>query len=191
MNPLPEDPMGQQKAQKAQYDREYRTRNLAKLKELAAVRRERARDEYCGWSKAATRFWSLVPEMPADGCWLWRGPTKPSGYGTFNALGLAAVAHRVAYELSQGPIPAGLEIDHLCRNRACVRPDHLEPVTHQENVRRAPKHPGSWQRRLTHCKRGHPFTEDNIYRLGNVRHCRECRRESAASYRQRQKGEAA
>jgi hypothetical protein len=68
-----------------------------------------------------------------DGCWEWMGGKQWGGYGLFRG----ACAHRLFYELLVGPIPAGLEIDHLCRNRSCVRPTHLEPVTHLENMRRA------------------------------------------------------
>lgn len=82
------------------------------------------------------RFWQKV-EKSADGCWLWAGTILPSGYGQFR-VGLGrARAHRFAYELLVGEIPEGLTIDHLCRNIRCVNPDHLEPVTAAENVRRA------------------------------------------------------
>lgn len=86
-------------------------------------------------------------------------------------------AHRVAYELTRGPIPAGMEIDHLCRVRSCVNPDHLEAVTRGENLRRGRGKTGA----QTHCKRGHELTPENTYRYVNrrgyvCRHCRQCRR---------------
>jgi hypothetical protein len=85
----------------------------------------------------AERFWEKVAK--GEGCWLWTGARLRGGYGTINAGGHAAtslLAHRVAYELVRGPIPDGLQIDHLCRNRACVNPYHMEPVSQAENLRR-------------------------------------------------------
>lgn len=89
----------------------------------------------------AERFWSKVERTTAEGCWLWRGQLNAWGYGHFRrtlgpGLGRTVKAHRLAYELSVGPIPEGLTLDHLCGQRACVRPDHLEPVTNAENLRR-------------------------------------------------------
>jgi hypothetical protein len=69
-------------------------------------------------------------------CWEWTSARTPSGYARVKRQGRDSQAHRVAYEVHVGPIPDGLELDHLCRNRGCVRPDHLEPVTHAENMRR-------------------------------------------------------
>lgn len=84
----------------------------------------------------AERFESKV--LKTDGCWLWQRAKSSSGYGVFGvAWGHSMCAHRFAYEQAVGPIPDGLEIDHLCSNRLCVRPDHLEPVTREENIRRA------------------------------------------------------
>lgn len=114
-----------------------------------------------------------------DGCWLWQGSTNGKGYGHIRSdMGGPIVAvHRVAYEHHHGPIPAGLEIDHLCKVRNCVRPDHLEAVTHAENVART-------DRRATHCKHGHPFSPDNtkLDKRG-MQTCRTCGRERMRAWR--------
>lgn len=120
-----------------------------------------------------------------DGCWVWRGVKDRAGYGRVGRRGRAA--HRVSYELHRGPIPAGLELDHLCRNRACVNPAHLEPVTHEENVRRGEA--GSNNRRKMFCPAGHPYDGENLYvrrgRRWTARVCRLCYRASDARRRAR------
>jgi len=113
-------------------------------------------------------FWSRVEKSP--GCWTWTGTIDPGGYGHYK-LGQSQHAHRVAYELVVGPIPEGLELDHLCRNPSCVNPAHLEPVTHAENVRR-----GTVAQR-THCQKGHEYTPENTRMRNGARVCRECHRE--------------
>lgn len=110
-----------------------------------------------------------------NGCCLWTGPVDTHGYGRHGK----PVAHRVIYELIVGPIPDGLELDHLCRVPRCVNPHHLEPVTHAENVRRgmAGSVNGARLRAKTHCKRGHQFTSENTYVYPNgERECRTCAR---------------
>jgi HNH endonuclease len=81
------------------------------------------------------RFWELVSPEPTSGCWLWTGKTW-NGYGKFIVGGRTMAAHRYAYELFSGPIPDGLELDHVCRVRSCVNPAHLEACTHRENTNR-------------------------------------------------------
>lgn len=111
-------------------------------------------------------------------CIKWDGPTDRDGYGR---MAEGELAHRHYYVRTVGPIPSGLELDHLCRNRACVNPEHLEPVTHAENMLRR-------SISQTHCKNGHEFTPENTYiRPGRDgrRTCRTCQRASVANYRKR------
>lgn len=117
-------------------------------------------------------------------CWIWTGRRQEEGYGRFGVRELTPsgtkLAHRAAYELTVGPIPDGLHLDHLCRVPACVNPSHLEPVTVKENTRR-----GLNGVLRTHCSAGHELTEENTYLRAsdNSRHCRTCRREQAAMRR--------
>lgn len=106
--------------------------------------------------------------ITTEGCWEWGGIRQPNGYGVIHHEGTGSRTHRVAYEAWVGPIPEGLHIDHLCRNKACFNPEHLEPVTHAENMRRT---------RRGVCTNGHELTDENIYTYGNKRHCRPCRRD--------------
>jgi len=138
--------------------------------------------------EAITRFWAKVNKIP-NGCWEWMAGFAGNGYGSFYLNGKRVKAHRFAYEVLVGIIPDGLEIDHLCRNSKCVNPDHLELVTHSENVRRglAPNTGRQYQESKTHCPKGHPYDETNIYfrtdRPG--RECRLCRREAIRRYLKR------
>lgn len=120
------------------------------------------------------RFWAKVNRT--ETCWLWTATGTPKGYGQFSPSGSRQVyAHRYAYELLVGAIPDGLTIDHLCRNRRCVNPAHLEPVTRGENTLRGTS-PSAINARRTHCANGHAFTEENTYREGTKRRCRACAR---------------
>jgi hypothetical protein len=86
-------------------------------------------------ANVAEVFWARVTKT--ETCWLWNRPPNNAGYGTIKVDSRTVMAHRFAWELASGPVPDGMELDHLCRVRACVRPSHLEPVTHAENGRRA------------------------------------------------------
>lgn len=108
-----------------------------------------------------------------NGCWEWAGAMTLSGYGTWNNGGDQR-AHRVMYKRHKGPIPEGLVLDHLCRNKACVNPDHLEAVDDRTNLLRGVGRCAQ-NARKTHCLRGHEFTEANTYRQkNNGRVCRAC-----------------
>lgn len=118
----------------------------------------------------AIRFWAKV-DRRSDGCWTWQAYVGRDGYGRF-AAGRPVLAHRFAWTLLRGPIPDGLQLDHLCRNRRCVRPDHLEPVTPLENVRRGQGHGSESQ-----CPRGHAYAGANLHiRRDGRRTCRACDR---------------
>jgi len=114
------------------------------------------------------RFWSKVEKT--DGCWIWIAGIRTDGYGEFHPIRTKTVmAHRFSYELIKGNIPAGLTLDHLCRNRPCVNPDHLEPVTLTENVLRGAGIPANYAR-STHCSKGH----ERVRGADGYRTCREC-----------------
>lgn len=113
-----------------------------------------------------TRFWSKVTEEGA--CWIWTA-AKSSGYGRYKYSGRDLVAHRLAYRELVGWIPEGLVLDHLCRNRACVNPWHLDPVTDQVNLWR-----GMGSGKETHCPHGHPYSGANLRRRRGRRECMTC-----------------
>ena len=128
--------------------------------------------------------WYLSP------CWTWLWHKDRSGYGTVFWKGRGQSVHRVMYELVNGPVPLGLELDHLCRNRACFNPQHLEPVTHRENMVRGYGWAGR-NNRKTHCPSGHPYDDENTYRTKDGRRCRACHRESALAAYYRKKARPA
>lgn len=115
------------------------------------------------------------------GCWHWTA-AKTLGYGKFKTPERTWQAHRRSYTQFKGPIPDGAVLDHLCKNKGCVNPDHLEAVTQGDNVRRGK---GNGYKEKTHCKNGHEFTPENTYiRPGTngSRDCRACKRIINARY---------
>lgn len=118
------------------------------------------------------RFMSKVCKLP-NGCWAWNGARNRWGYGKFTVGRVTVAAHRYAYAKLVGRIPDALTIDHLCRNRSCVNPEHMQPVTMRENLLRG----DTFQARnasKTHCKNGHEFTPVNTRIVNGWRQCREC-----------------
>lgn len=139
--------------------------------------------------KQLNLFFKRVNKTPG-GCWLWPSQTK-DGYGQFFLNGKNIYAHRISYELHVGPIPSGLQIDHLCKVRNCINPAHLEAVTLQENVRRS-KAISVLNKLKTHCPAGHPYDKTNTttQKLKNGltgRKCRICKNAVNRNYRLRLK----
>lgn len=170
--------------------------------ERSMIARKLCAYHYNKWSRegralpivtTADRFWPKVNKCgPVPGyaphlgpCWVWVAGKNGDGYGTFQADGRVQGAHRVAYELLVGPVPEGLELDHLCRVPACVNPVHLDPVTPPENSARSPIYNGS----KTHCKRGHPFDDANTRhgRGSRRRICKTCEGDAQRRYKQRRR----
>ena len=135
------------------------------------------------WKKVNKNGPTLVPKLGP--CWIWTAAINSHGYGQFMPIlkpRKLVPAHRFAYETLVGPIPEGLESDHLCRNPACVNPAHLEFVTHKINCRRGTVGivAGARMRSKTHCPYGHEYTPENTYLNKGRRVCRACRRLTAS-----------
>ena len=140
----------------------------------------RLRHEGTPWE----RFWQKV--IVQDGCWGWLGALTDRGYAQFWAgAGQTNVAHKWLWEQLHGSVPSSLELDHLCRTRSCTNPDHLEPVTHAENVRRgeAEGQFAKANRAKTHCPLNHPYAGDNLrINKHGSRCCRTCSRLKRRAY---------
>lgn len=136
-------------------------------------------------SKAPERFLDKI-KVNETGCWEWQGYVSLEGYGQLTYDHRGVVAHIFSYELFIGPVPMGLELDHLCNIKHCVNPAHLEPVTKAENMRRAGGYAmlgykgglvrGAQLKAITHCPQGHPYNAENTYINKGHRNCRTCQR---------------
>ena len=134
------------------------------------------------------RFLDGISPEPNTGCWLWEKGCYPNGYGQISRNKRKILVHRLSYEHFVGPIPEGLQLDHLCRVRCCANPDHLEPVTAQVNQWRGSTFAAD-NHRKTHCKCGLPLSGENLYVTpSGARNCMGCRRESARKFRQKHPG---
>lgn len=138
------------------------------------------------------RFWSKVGKAAPAGCWPWLASVqkKRGGYGQFKIGPRTRRAHIVSYELIVGLVPAGMVLDHLCRNPRCVNPAHLDPVPHGENTRRGMA-PSAIAYRTNRCQRGHAYTPENTIRRPNrpgKRECRTCENARQRVYHARTKG---
>ena len=130
--------------------------------------------------EATKRFWAKV--NTEGQCWVWLGARNQNGYGRFWHDVKMVTAHRFAYEEAHGPVVSGLVLDHLCRNRSCVRPGHLEPVSGHENTLRGESRAAANARR-THCSKGHDYLTSGYVDRRGQRNCNICRNAKNRAYR--------
>lgn len=124
--------------------------------------------------RAEFRFWGYIGPSDANECWPWVGPLTNTGYGKFSLNRKSLLAHRYAYRMYKSDIAKGLTIDHLCRNRTCVNPSHMEVVSMKVNVLRGIG-PSAINSRKTQCPQGHEYNPENTYvSKEGFRHCWEC-----------------
>lgn len=139
------------------------------------------RAHFMNYTALTPKILDCIRNTP-EGCWQWVGGFHGRGYGSYKGR----MAYSEVYRLTIGSIPEGKELDHLCRNHACVNPNHLEPVTHRENMLRGTC-PTAINSRLTVCRRGHPLSGENClsykYRDGTHRKCRTCNNANRKSHR--------
>jgi hypothetical protein len=118
----------------------------------------------------APRILEKSVPIPIAGCWVWVAGANNNGYGAMTVHGKPVGAHRASYMAFVGEIPPGLDVHHICNNRMCVNPHHLEAVTHSENIKAQKP-----RRRKTHCANGHELLGDTVYEWNGIRSCRICR----------------
>lgn len=134
-----------------------------------------------GDSRLPQRFWDKCSVATGTGCWMWSACTCDGGYSRFDFDGSLRLGHRFAYQVLVGDVPDGLQLDHLCRTRNCVNPEHLEPVTGRVNILRGVSFAAK-NAIKTHCKKGHPFDDDNVYLWRGSRYCVVCRADARSRY---------
>lgn len=139
-------------------------------------------------AEASPRFWEKVDKT--DGCWVWTAARAGGGYGVFWFQRRNVPAHRFSLMEAGVDIPEDMQVDHLCRNRQCVRPDHLEVVDCRTNLLRGDTIPAH-NAAKTHCPEGHPYSGANLYTHSRGRQCRACNRESSLRWWRRNHGIAA
>jgi hypothetical protein len=123
--------------------------------------------------KKIKNFFNKVDKNGQNGCWLWIGCISNGGYGAFYGINRKVEpAHRFYYNIVNGEVPKSLDLDHLCRVRNCVNPEHLEPVTRSINLLRGK----NWHRDRKHCKNGHEWTTENTYKSKTQRVCKICQK---------------
>ena len=141
---------------------------------MSEDRLEEKHNKYDGTTPIRERLYGRV-RADAKACWVWQGCTS-KGYGRIRYNGKQTTTHRVSYELQYGPIPKTGTVDHLCRNRKCINPLHLQVVSIKENVLRGIGITANNSLK-THCPAGHPYSGDNLAIRGHSRQCRTCQRE--------------
>lgn len=141
-----------------------------------------------GDPRVPARIWNKIQVHEDTGCWVWTASLKPGGYGQVHYKRRTRVVHRLLVELLAGPVPDGLDLDHLCRVRACANPAHLEAVDRGTNLRRGVDL--IWMRRaaITHCPQGHPYAGENLGYDSVGRRCRTCDRRRSREHKARKRG---
>ncbi len=141
---------------------------------VTQLRRGEPLSSLLSWGRSVKeRAFAVRKIDDVTGCWVWDAPLNDKGYGSIQANRKVTTVHLAFWRETVGPVPDGLELDHLCRNRACFNPAHLEPVTGRVNVLRG-INPAAVNARKTHCSNGHPFDEANTRRRANRRVCIAC-----------------